>query len=1015
MSAQPTNPSHNPNLDRSPNPGSSGGSGAAPVAPATVKLSIDGRPVEAAPGTTIFMAAKNAGIDIPHLCYHPALSVAGACRLCLVEVEGARGLITSCAAPVAEGMVVRTTSEKVHWARKAVLEFIVADHPLACLTCEKSGDCQLQSYAYRYGVTGTEWPGQKRQVAPDATNPFFERDLEKCILCGRCIRMCQEVQAVGAIDFAGRGFSAKVTTAYDVPLEESECVFCGNCVGVCPVGALTPKLGLRQGRGAELATVSTTCPYCGVGCQLDLKVKGGRIIRVDGGDGAANHGLLCVKGRFGWDFVHHPDRLTAPLVRNAAGELVPATWAEAMELVASRLKGIVATHGPDAVAGLASAKCTNEENYLVQKIMRAGLGTNNVDHCARLCHASTVTGLAASFGSGAMTNSIDEIAGADLVFVIGSNTTEAHPVIGLKIKEARRRGAKLVVADPRQIELARLADLHLQHLPGSDVALLNGMMNVILAEGLANEAFIAERCENFEAFKAVVDKYRPEVVEAVTGVPAAKLREAAVAYARAARASIIYSMGITQHTTGVDNVQSVANLALLTGNLGRESVGVNPLRGQNNVQGACDMGALPNVFPGYQPVTDPNARDKFEKAWGRQLPALPGLTVTEILGAVAKGQVKGLFVLGENPMLSDPDQHHVEEALRKTEFLVVQDIFLTETAALAHVVLPGVSFAEKEGTFTNTERRVQRVRRAVPPAAGSRPDWVILADLAGRFGLRSDYASPSDIMDEIASLTPSYGGISFRRLDAKPVSATALGAAAGTGSGASSGCTASAASAAGLASAAAGVVPAPGGLQWPCPTADHPGTPFLHKDKFTRGKGLFVAVDYLDPAEMPDDDYPLILTTGRVLYHFHTSSMSRRSAGLACIFPEGYVEVNPTTAAELGVAEGDPVRVVSRRGAITIRAAVTGGITPGVVFIPFHFREAAANVLTNPVVDPKAKIPEFKVCAVRVERVGAKQAAAFAAAGAAVTAGTPGAAVTAGASGANGAAGASGRKGGGAR
>ena len=942
MNARPTDP----------NP-SGGGTPAASAPPAPVKLIIDGRPVEAAPGTTIFRAAQSAGIDIPHLCYHPALSVAGACRLCLVEVEGARGLITSCAAPVADGMVVRTTSEKVLWARKAVLEFILSDHPLECLNCEKNGECQLQSYAYQYGVTGKEWPGAKREVAPDASNPFFERDLAKCILCGRCVRMCQEVQATGAIDFVGRGFSVKVTTPYDVPLEESECVFCGNCVGVCPVGALTPKLGMRQGRGAELTTVSTTCPYCGVGCRLDLKVKNGRIVRVDGGDGAANHGLLCVKGRFGWDFVHHPDRLTTPLVRDAAGRLVPAGWDEALDLVAGRFKDIVARHGPGAVAGLASAKCTNEENYLVQKIMRAGLGTNNVDHCARLCHASTVAGLAASFGSGAMTNSIDEIAGADVVFVIGSNTTEAHPVIGLKIKEAKRRGAKLIVADPRRIELARLADIHLQHLPGSDVALLNGLMNVILAEGLADMTFVTERCENFEAFRDVVTKYRPEVVEAVTGVPAARLREAALTYARADKASIVYSMGITQHTTGVDNVQSIANLAMLTGNVGRESVGVNPLRGQNNVQGACDMGALPNVLPGYQPVTDPQVRAKFEKAWGRPVPAEPGLTVTEILAAAGEGRIKGLYILGENPMLSDPDLHHVEQALRSTEFLVVQDIFLTETAALAHVVLPGVSFAEKEGTFTNTERRVQRVRRAVPPVAGSRPDWLILVDLARRLGLKADYAGPADILDEVASLTPSYGGISFRRLDARPGDATA---------------------------AAAGVVPAPHGLQWPCPTPDHPGTKFLHKDKFTRGKGLFAAVDYLDPAELPDEEYPLVLTTGRVLYHFHTSTMTRRAAGLAAIFPEGYVEINPKTAAEAGLADGDPVRVVSRRGAIIIRTAVTEGITPGVVFIPFHFREAAANILTNPAVDPKAKIPEYKVCAVRLERLGAREAAAFAAA-----------------------------------
>jgi len=499
--------------------------GVAPQEVEMLKLTVDGRSVEVPAGTTVFDAARVAGVEIPHLCHHPALSVAGACRLCLVEVEGARGLVTSCAAPAADGMVVRTDTEKVLWARKAVLEFILADHPLDCLTCERSGECDLQRYAYQYGVTGNEWPGAKRSAEPDATNPFFERDHEKCILCGRCVRMCHEVQGVGAVDFTARGFAAKITTPYDLPLEESDCVFCGNCIDVCPVGALTPKLGMRKGRGGDLETVSTTCPYCGVGCRLDLKVAGGRIVRVDGGDGAANHGLLCVKGRFGWDYVHHPDRLTKPLVRKD-GRLVEAEWDEAMDMVVSRLTRI-ARENPDAVAGLSSAKCTNEENYLLQKVMRAGFGTNNVDHCARLCHASTVAGLATAFGSGAMTNSIDEVARADAIFVIGSNTTEAHPVIGVRVKEAVRRGAKLICADPRRIELARLADIHLQHLPGSDVALLNGMMNVILAEGLADEDFIAERTENFNEFKAVVETYNPELVEAITGVPAAKIREAA--------------------------------------------------------------------------------------------------------------------------------------------------------------------------------------------------------------------------------------------------------------------------------------------------------------------------------------------------------------------------------------------------------------------------------------------------------------------------------------------------------
>ncbi|TET58115.1 MAG: formate dehydrogenase subunit alpha, partial [Dehalococcoidia bacterium] len=686
----------------------------------------------------------------------------------------------------------------------------------------------------------------------------------------------------------------------------------------CPVGALIPKTTQRPAR-----EVKSICSYCGCGCGIKLGVRGDVIVGVQGDvDNPASKGRLCVKGRFGIaEFVHHPDRLTAPMIRKN-GKLEKASWDEALDLVASRLRG----YTPDEVGVIASAKCTNEENYVIQKFARAVLGTNNVDHCARLCHAPTVAGLAQSFGSGAMTNSINEIGGAACILAIGTNTTEAHPVIGLEVKRAVDNGAKLIVANPRKIDLCRFASLWLRHSPGTDVALIMGMMRVIVDEDLLDSAFIKERCEDFGAFKESLERFDLAFVERVTKVPRDKIVEAARMFASNSPATILYSMGITQHSHGTDNVLAIANLAMLTGNIGKPSSGVNPLRGQNNVQGACDMGALPNVYPGYQAVSDPAVREKFETAWGCSLSPAPGVTLVEMIEAAYRKDVKALYLVGENPALSDPDVQHVRQALARLEFLVVQDIFLSETAEFAHVVLPAASFAEKDGTFTNTERRVQRVRKAIKPIGDSRPDWWIVCQVAQRLGAKGfDFNDPSDIMEEIRSLTPSYGGISYQRLEN-------------------------------------------GGLQWPCPTDDHPGTPILHTNAFVRGKGRFIPLKYTPPAEMPDEDYPLILTTGRSLYHFHTGTMTRKVIGLNVIEPKGVVEISPEDASQLGIAQGDKAKISSRRGEVIAKAKVTEASPSGVVFMTFHFAESAANILTNPKLDPVSKIPELKVAAVRVEK-----------------------------------------------
>ena len=888
-----------------------------------ISLSLNGLQVAGKPGTTILKLAEQNGISIPTLCNDPNLNPAGACRVCLVENEANGALLASCVTPIAPGMVINTESPKAIEARRTVVELLLASHPEACIICDEGNRCHLRKIAADLGIAEVRFSPMRHYYPIEDTNPFIERDLTKCILCGKCIRGCQELQEVGAIDYAYRGFDSIPATSLEVPLEQSPCIFCGLCVSLCPTGALSAKM--RKDKGRETRHVRTICPYCGCGCGIYLDIRDQEVIGVSAdGDNAVNNICLCVKGSFGYDFINHKDRLTKPLVRRN-GNLEETSWDEALDLVASKLQQTGEKSGADSIACLSSAKVTNEENYLMQKFVRAVVGTNNIDHCARLCHSSTVAGLASSYGSGAMTNSIAEIEDADVILVTGSNTTETHPIISIRVKRAVRKGAKLIVADPRKIDLTKYATLWLSQNPGTDVAWLNGMMHIIIEEGLWDEDYVKTRTENFEALRETVKKYTPDFVESITGVPKDDLIKAARIYASGKKAIILFAMGITQHTTGTDNVKSIANLAMLCGNVGIESGGVNPLRGQNNVQGACDMGALPNVFPGYQSVSDQTPLSKFETAWDRELPGNPGLTVVEMMKAAEEGKIRAMYIMGENPMISDPDLKHVEAALEKLGFLVVQDIFLTETAELADVVLPGVTFAEKDGTFTNTERKVQRIRQAINPVGDARPDWQIICQLASRMGYEMNYLHPSQIMEEIAELTPSYGGMDYDRLDN-------------------------------------------GGLQWPCPDREHPGTRYLHKDRFTRGLGLFQAVEYIPPAETPDEDYPYVLSTRRVYYHFHTGSMTRRCQGLDEIYPDALAEINPSDAKELGVEDGAKVKVTSRRGEVEVEAQVTERVPRGTIFMSFHFGEAAANVLTNPALDPVSKIPEYKVCAVRVEK-----------------------------------------------
>ncbi len=915
-------------------------------------LVIDGKDFSFEHGETILDVARRNGIDIPTLCHLKGATPTGACRICLVELEGAKALVTSCSTPAAPNMVIKTSSKRVLDARRLNLELLLSSGSHNCLVqgleidswtdfqlkamepekhrslCPAYGECRLQELAIQYGVKTNRFPVLESPHPIEDVNPFIVRDLSRCILCGRCVQACNEIQVNNAISFGYRGSRSKIVTKGDRALKDSDCVFCGECIQACPVGALMAKDDFyRAGYSSEIKKIRTTCPYCGVGCQMYLHVKDNKIVKITGiEDVAPNYGSLCVKGRFGYAFVSDPARLRTPLIKEN-GKFREATWDEALDHVASRLSRIKEENGPDSIGVLSSARTTNEENYLAQKFTRVVIGTNNVDHCARLCHASTVAGLAAAFGSGAMTNPISDIEKADVILITGSNITENHPVISSYVKRAVEfRGKKLIVVDPRKIRITRFASLWLRQNLGTDVAWINGMMNVIIKEDLYDKDYVNTRTVGFDELKKTVEKYTPDYVEDISGIPAMGLIEAARLFARAPAAYIIYAMGITQHTTGTDNVKSLANLAMLCGNMGIEGGGVNPLRGQNNVQGACDVGALPNVYTGYQQVSDPAVRQRMEKAWGVEgLPQNPGLTSTEMMEKAPRGEIKALYIIGENPMISDPDLNHTRKGLEKLEFLVVQDIFLTDTAKLADVVLPSASFAEKDGTFTNTERKVQLLHKALDSPGDSKEDWQIICDLASRMGYPMSYKDAEAIMAEIAEVTPSYCGINYSRLQHE-------------------------------------------GIPWPCPSPDHPGTPRLHVGTFSCGLGRFHAIDYIPPAEATDNEYPLYLTTGRILYHWHTGTMTMKSEGLNELAPRNFVEISSQDAETYNIKDGDLLNISSRRGKIEAHARISDMAIKGTVFIPFHYADSAANMLTISALDPIAKIPEFKVCAVRISK-----------------------------------------------
>ncbi|WP_354683651.1 formate dehydrogenase subunit alpha [Cupriavidus necator] len=897
-----------------------------------VTFTLNGREVSAQPGESLLKVAQREGFDVPHLCYKDGLEPAGNCRACMVEIQGERVLAPSCCRYPAEGMQVQTESERARRAQRTVLELLQSDMPETDYTRNN----ELDQWAARLDIGKPRFAPRER-VAADLSHPAIAVNLDACIQCTRCLRACRDEQVNDVIGLALRGDDARIVFDMDDPMGTSTCVACGECVQACPTGALMPA------RDAALAVpdkqVDSVCPYCGVGCQLTYNVKDNRILFVEGRDGPANHQRLCVKGRYGFDYVQHPQRLTVPLVRREGapkrGDFVmdpdrvmdvfrEATWEEALALAGGKLAQIRDTHGKRALAGFGSAKGSNEEAYLFQKLVRTGFGSNNVDHCTRLCHASSVAALLEGIGSGAVSNPVMDVDKAEVVIVIGANPSVNHPVAASWIKNAVKNGTKLIVADPRRSDLARFAHRFLQFKPDADVALLNAMMHVIVEEGLVDQDFIDQRTIGFDELQRNVAAYSPELMAPVCGIDAETIREVARLYATSKASMILWGMGVSQHVHGTDNARCLIALALMTGQIGRPGTGLHPLRGQNNVQGASDAGLIPMMYPDYRRVDDPSAIESFEALWGMPLDRQPGLTVVEVMQAIERGEVRGMYIMGENPAMSDPDAEHAREALASLDHLVVQDIFLTETAYLADVVLPASAFPEKTGTFTNTDRTVQLGRQALNPPGQARQDLWIIQQMAAQLGLDWHYGSVADVFDEMRQAMPSIGGVTWERLEREHA------------------------------------------VTYPCKEEGDPGEPVIFTDSFptATGRGRFVPADIIPAAERPDADYPMVLITGRQLEHWHTGSMTRRAGVLDAIEPDPVALVHPLDLDALGGKPGDVVTLASRRGEVTLYARADAGTPRGAVFVPFCYYEAAINKLTNAALDPFGKIPEFKYCAI---------------------------------------------------
>jgi formate dehydrogenase major subunit len=901
-----------------------------------VTLDIDGIEVTVPEGTSLMRAAAEAGVNIPKLCATDSLEPFGSCRLCLVEIEGRRGYPASCTTLADNDMKVRTQTPKLADIRRGVMELYISDHPLDCLTCSANGNCELQDMAgavglreVRYGYDGKS----HLKSVKDESNPYFSYDPSKCIVCNRCVRACEETQGTFALTIDGRGFDSRVSPGQMENFMDSECVSCGACVQACPTATLMEKTITLHGQPDH--SVITTCAYCGVGCSFKAEMKGNQVVNmVPNKDGHANHGHSCVKGRFAWGYATHPDRITTPMIRDSINDpWKVVSWEEAVNYAAKRLKEIQAKYGRGSIGGITSSRCTNEETYLVQKLVRAAFGNNNVDTCARVCHSPTGYGLKQTLGESAGTQTFDSVMHSDVIMVIGANPTDGHPVFGSQMKRRLRQGAKLIVIDPRATDLVKSphikADYHLKLRPGTNVAVANALAHVIVTEGLVNEAFIAERCEAkaFNEWREFVarEENSPETLEAASGVPAQLVREAARLYATGGNAAIYYGLGVTEHSQGSTMVLAIANLAMATGNIGREGVGVNPLRGQNNVQGSCDMGSFPHELPGYRHVSDDAARNLFESAWGVKLDNEPGLRIPNMFEAAMDGTYKGLYVEGEDIAQSDPNTQHVTAALEAMECVIVQDLFLNETAKFAHVFLPGSSFLEKNGTFTNAERRISPVRKVMPPLAG-KEDWEVTQMLSNALGYPMNYSHPSEIMDEIARLTPTFHGVSYAKIEEL------------------------------------------GSVQWPCNEQAPEGTPIMHIEEFVRGKGKFFVTRYLPTDEKVTQKFPLILTTGRILSQYNVGAQTRRTANSAW-HPEDVLEIHPHDAEERGIQDGDWVGIQSRAGETVLHARITERMQPGVVYTTFHHPFSGANVITTDNSDWATNCPEYKVTAVQVMKV----------------------------------------------